>query len=702
LKKEFKGKIKNSGRERIPKIVQNLKKLIKKVSLKKKELEELGIWQSTFDRCVRRNVISLHQLKEVIEKLGKKIKDPLLECFKILTESDLYWDPIKSIKKIKTPKYVYDFEVNVEGDLVQNFLGGEGLVCLHNTAYRLALKDKEKYPDIITAGTKKVPYYSNSSQLPANFTDDVFEALKLQEEIQCKYSGGCIEKGNKVLTDKGLLPIEYIFENFEKLKPIRALSYKKEKEISEWDEIIKTVKIDVSKENKIRIKGEKNLDIVTSDWHPFFVLEKIKPNHACPVCGTEVINIKGFAIHLRWNSECSEEYKKIPKYRIVEKRADELKVGDYILQNFTNVYPQKESELNNDLMWLIGFFVGDGSISEFVDNRGENNLKKYRVRFFSKYQEALEKVAKILNKYFGCNVKVIKNSKRSDQLREVSTSKKEVWEFFFKYGFWAGEKVYNIYVPQKVKENFTQESVYAFFSGLMDSDGSLGKRDGDFEYDTVSFQLAEDLLEIFTKAGIMLTKRLKKTKRKNEKDIWRIRIPQYELTKIKEKLCITVNPGRIKPILSNRKKRQFPVVRVKKVSKIDVEDNQFYDLMTKKNHNYLAGKNCLVFVHNTVLHIFLGERMQSGEGVKRLVKKVFENFKIPYITITPTFSICPVHGYIPGEHFFCPKCTIKQPCEVYTRVVGYYRPVQQWNLGKQQEFKQRKEFKIKQTNFTKV
>jgi ribonucleoside-triphosphate reductase len=102
------------------------------------------------------------------------------------------------------------------------------------------------------------------------------------------------------------------------------------------------------------------------------------------------------------------------------------------------------------------------------------------------------------------------------------------------------------------------------------------------------------------------------------------------------------------------------------------------------------------YTGGTVLHIFLGERMQSGEGVKRLVKKIFENFKLPYITITPTFSICPVHGYIPGEHFFCPKCTIKQPCEVYSRIVGYYRPVQQWNLGKQQEFKQRKEFKIKE------
>jgi ribonucleoside-triphosphate reductase len=97
----------------------------------------------------------------------------------------------------------------------------------------------------------------------------------------------------------------------------------------------------------------------------------------------------------------------------------------------------------------------------------------------------------------------------------------------------------------------------------------------------------------------------------------------------------------------------------------------------------------------TVFHVFLGERMESGEGVKRLVRKIFENFKLPYITITPTFSICPVHGYLPGEHFTCPKCVVNQPCEVYSRIVGYLRPVQQWNVGKQEEFKERKLFKLK-------
>jgi ribonucleoside-triphosphate reductase len=104
----------------------------------------------------------------------------------------------------------------------------------------------------------------------------------------------------------------------------------------------------------------------------------------------------------------------------------------------------------------------------------------------------------------------------------------------------------------------------------------------------------------------------------------------------------------------------------------------------------------------TVLHLFLGERILNIQTVKSLVKKIFENFKLPYITFTPTFSICPTHGYLEGEHFLCPRCTIKQPCEVYSRIVGYYRPVSQWHEGKQQEFQERKEFKLKKLELAKV
>ncbi len=102
------------------------------------------------------------------------------------------------------------------------------------------------------------------------------------------------------------------------------------------------------------------------------------------------------------------------------------------------------------------------------------------------------------------------------------------------------------------------------------------------------------------------------------------------------------------------------------------------------------------FTGGTVVHLFLGEQISDIQTVKSLIKKIFENFRLPYITLTPTFSICPTHGYLSGQHFECPKCLVKQPCEVYSRIVGYLRLVQQWNKGKQEEFKDRRVLNIPQ------
>lgn len=102
------------------------------------------------------------------------------------------------------------------------------------------------------------------------------------------------------------------------------------------------------------------------------------------------------------------------------------------------------------------------------------------------------------------------------------------------------------------------------------------------------------------------------------------------------------------------------------------------------------------YTGGTVLHGFLGERMWDIEGVKSLVRKIAENYALPYFTLTPTFSICPVHGYIAGEFHSCPKCVVEQETEVYSRVVGYIRPVQQWNKGKRTEFDDRKEFLVEE------
>jgi anaerobic ribonucleoside-triphosphate reductase len=98
------------------------------------------------------------------------------------------------------------------------------------------------------------------------------------------------------------------------------------------------------------------------------------------------------------------------------------------------------------------------------------------------------------------------------------------------------------------------------------------------------------------------------------------------------------------------------------------------------------------YTGGTVLHIYCGEKNLAPEGVKRLVETICSRYRLPYFTITPTFSICPSHGYITGEEEICPDCG--EACEVYSRVVGYLRPLSQWNAGKAEEFKMRREYTI--------
>jgi ribonucleoside-triphosphate reductase len=100
------------------------------------------------------------------------------------------------------------------------------------------------------------------------------------------------------------------------------------------------------------------------------------------------------------------------------------------------------------------------------------------------------------------------------------------------------------------------------------------------------------------------------------------------------------------------------------------------------------------YTGGTVFHTFLGEKIQDINTVKSFVKKIAHGYKMPYFTLSPTFSVCPIHGYLEGEHKQCPKCLIEQNCEVYSRIVGYIRPVQQWNVGKSAEFCDRKTFTV--------
>ncbi|MEG1752031.1 MAG: ribonucleoside triphosphate reductase [Clostridia bacterium] len=103
-----------------------------------------------------------------------------------------------------------------------------------------------------------------------------------------------------------------------------------------------------------------------------------------------------------------------------------------------------------------------------------------------------------------------------------------------------------------------------------------------------------------------------------------------------------------------------------------------------------------LYTGGTVLHLYLGEKIEDKEVCKKLIRKIFSTSKMPYISITPTFSICSNHGYIAGEHFSCPTCG--KATEVWSRVVGFLRPVQDFNVSKREEFDRRKQFKISSNN----
>lgn len=154
----------------------------------------------------------------------------------------------------------------------------------------------------------------------------------------------------------------------------------------------------------------------------------------------------------------------------------------------------------------------------------------------------------------------------------------------------------------------------------------------------------------------------------------------YRLAKLdKKKFQNIVTAGNGEPYYTNS--TQLPV---------DYTDDVFaaLDLQDELQSTYTGG---------TVFHVFLGEKLASGKECKALVKKIAQNYRLPYFSITPTFSICPTHGYLQGEQQTCPhENGDGSPCDeqplIYSRIVGYYRPVQQWNNGKQQEYKERKEF----------
>ncbi len=151
------------------------------------------------------------------------------------------------------------------------------------------------------------------------------------------------------------------------------------------------------------------------------------------------------------------------------------------------------------------------------------------------------------------------------------------------------------------------------------------------------------------------------------------RLAKIDHEKYPEIICANGNGDNKKPVFYTNS-TQLPV---------NFTDDIFeaLDLQDDLQAQYTGG---------TVFHAYAGERIPDPVSVKLLVNKVCQNYRLPYFTFSPTFSVCQNHGYLAGEQETCPKC--EQPCEIYSRVVGYLRPVGQWNQGKQEEFRTREVF----------
>ena len=149
----------------------------------------------------------------------------------------------------------------------------------------------------------------------------------------------------------------------------------------------------------------------------------------------------------------------------------------------------------------------------------------------------------------------------------------------------------------------------------------------------------------------------------------------YRMAKIdRQKFSRMTIPGGENPYYTNS--TQLPVVAT---------DDMFQalDMQDPIQRLYTGG---------TVFHAYIGEAIDDVETCKKLVRKIAGNYALPYFTISPTFSVCQRHGYLRGEQFACPSCG--EEAEVYSRIVGYYRPVQNWNLGKKSEYHNRKIYKV--------
>lgn len=358
---------------------------------------------------------------------------------------------------------------------------------------------------------------------------------------------------NKVVTNKGLIPIDEMVKNFSEYENLKVLSWNEDKEETEWDDILYARADMVRSHDMIQISGHSGLDLIVSKWHPFYVLDE---------------NMK-----------------------VTKKRADDIVVGDKLLSGTNNVMEKNETMLSCDVAWLLGYFIGDGSMS----------ATRRRVRFYDSDRAILERVDRILLNEgiiskphtIGCR------NKRSKTLKELDYASKRIVNFFLSYGFKPGKKSLTVCFTPEIKSQLNYYNGFSLLGGLIDSDGNINSAN-DVEFCTSSPYLANDIMWLCHLLGIKSTYRIRNqinhpSQKPSDNDSYYIRISHRELYPVVDRFNMIKKPtGEIK------KRRNFKgITQFTKVTGVsDVVDSNLiiYDIDTVNNHNYMAGTSRLVFM----------------------------------------------------------------------------------------------------------
>ncbi|MEM7824681.1 MAG: adenosylcobalamin-dependent ribonucleoside-diphosphate reductase, partial [Candidatus Aenigmatarchaeota archaeon] len=478
--------------------------------------------------------------------------------------------------------------------------------------------------------------------------------LAVREARIFKYGSGCTSENSYVYTDKfGLIKISELFEKFKHLGindfdgkgkfidisnlGIHTISMNKDG-VLEKDLIEKIWQYDVSKEDKLKVYLSNGSRVVVSSWHPFLV----------------------------WNGETIEE-----------KRADELKRGDVVLSSnssIKNILPEESVtiewrskykkienhsiELDKDLAWLIGYFIGDGSIDKRKYKIKGKLYEDLRLRFSGETITSLKKAKKIIKEKFGDYSRIVSDKRKNSFI--LNCVGRKATSFFV--NITKSNKTYSIGLPEFIlKSNLT--IIYSFLAGLIDSDGYVTK-DGKTKYATTSKLLAEKLSVLSSLLGLGggivkngNTYTVTLIAKSNSPEIMKILINLSNVdrrTRLNNFLmdnrrkCFTMPlsdemfgqifnaptntsgwlsysmglstfslsrlkyEGVVNPVKQNRmlfevdktetseflKRISESATFVESVEKID-DDPEFFDLTVKKNNNYLAGEHGLVIIHNT-------------------------------------------------------------------------------------------------------